>query len=99
MRVRGRTHAQPPPWSVYVPAMELFVAPVLFAALGVVTGRRWDVALAVAVCAAVVPFLVLNNGWYGAGGGDGGIAGNILVACLTVAGAAAGVAVGGSLRR
>ena len=50
-------------------------------------------------CCAVAMFLVLNNGWYGAGWGDGGIAWNVLVACLTVAGAAAGVAAGRSLRR
>ena len=37
-------------------------------------------------------FLIVNDGWYGAGWGDFGVEFNLLVAALSVLGAAAGVA-------
>jgi hypothetical protein len=72
--------------------VELFVVPVIFAVLGYVVGRWWMVDAAVATCVGVAVFLVVNNGWYGHGWGDFGVALNVLAGCLTVLLAAVGVA-------
>lgn len=69
----------------------LFLAPVAFALLGFAIGRWWVATAAAATCATIAVFLVVNNGWYGAGWGDGGIAGNVFIAALTIMAAAAGV--------
>jgi hypothetical protein len=39
----------------------------------------------------IAVFLILNNGWYGAGWGDFGIELNVVTALLSVAAAAVGV--------
>ncbi len=66
--------------------------PLAFAVLGYAVGRWWVVAIAVATCVGVAVFLVANDGWYGSGWGDFGVAMNVTVGFLTVAAAAAGVA-------
>ncbi len=79
--------------------MELFLVPLIFAILGYVVGRWWMVAMAVVTCVGIAVFLVGNNGWYGHGWGDFGIALNVLVGFLTVLFAAAGVAIRRAGRR
>jgi hypothetical protein len=49
------------------------------------------VLAAIGVWVGIAVFLVYNDGWYGAGWGDFGILLNVIVAVLTVLGAAAGV--------
>ncbi len=70
----------------------MFLVPLVFVVLGYVIGRWWIVTLAVGTCLGVAVFLVANNGWYGDGWGDFGVALNVIVGCLTVALAAVGVA-------
>ena len=71
--------------------MALLLLPVAFLLLGLVAGRWWTVLAAIGVWGAIALFLVVNDGWEGAGWGDFGILLNVIAAVLTVAGAAAGV--------
>jgi hypothetical protein len=70
----------------------LFLFPVLFLALGAAFGTWRFLIAPVVVSAGVAVFLILNNGWYGAGWGEFGVEANLLAAALSVLGAAAGVA-------
>lgn len=70
----------------------LFLFLLLFLALGAAFGTWWFLIAPVVVSAGVTVFLVVNDGWYGAGWGDFGVEFNLLVAVLSVLGAAAGVA-------
>ena len=82
--------------------MGLLLLPVAFFLLGLVVGRWWTVLAAIGVWAAIALFLVVNDGWHGAGWGDFGVLLNVIAAVLTVAGAAAGVGarvLGGSFAR
>lgn len=72
--------------------MVLLLFPLLFLALGAALGTWWLLAAPVVVSAGVTGFLIINDGWYGAGWGDFGVEFNLLVAALSVLGAAAGVA-------
>jgi hypothetical protein len=73
--------------------VDLLLFPIAFLVIGVAVGRWWVVAAAVGVVGAVAFFLVLNDGWYGAGWGDFGIALNVVMGALTVVLAVVGVAV------
>lgn len=73
-------------------AVELLLAPLVFAVVAYVVGRWWIVALAVAACGGLTIFLIANNGWYGHGWADFGVSLNVIAGCLTVALAAPGVA-------
>jgi hypothetical protein len=64
--------------------MELLFFPLSFAVAGLLFRRWWVVGLAVATWIGLGIYLRLNNGWYGGGWGDYGIALNVFVACLTV---------------
>ena len=61
--------------------------------LGFIVGRWWAAIAAALGWTGLAIFLIVNNGWYGAGWGDGGILLNVLSAAATVGGAAIGVAV------
>ena len=57
--------------------------------------RRWTfVASTVMLCLAIAAFLWLNDGWYGAGWGDFGVAYNVIAGVSMVVGVALGVAIG-----
>jgi hypothetical protein len=71
--------------------MALLLFPAAFCMLGLIIGRWWVVLAAVGVWAGIALFLVVNDGWHGAGWGDGGILLNVSVAASTVLAAAAGV--------
>ena len=75
-----------------VSSVEILFVPLAFGVVGYAVGRWWAIALAVATCVGVAAFLLANDGWYGNGWGDFGVELNVLVGCLTVAAAAAGVA-------
>lgn len=77
---------------MYLGSVVLFLFPLLFLALGAAFGAWWFLAAPVVVSAGVTVFLIINDGWYGAGWGDFGVEFNLLVAALSVLGAAAGVA-------
>ena len=68
-------------------------------ALAVVVARWSSVAITVGVVAVITVYLVVNDGWHGAGWGEGGIALNVAVGALAIAAAVLGVALGKSLRR
>jgi hypothetical protein len=78
--------------------MVLFFFPLGFGLLGLLFRRWWVVGLAVATWIGIAVYLRLNNGWYGAGWGEGGIALNVFVAGLTVLASAIGPAIRSSLR-
>ena len=59
---------------------------------GLLAGRWLALLVPVALWSAIALFLVVNNGWTGDGWGDFGIAFNIVVAILSVALTALGVA-------
>jgi hypothetical protein len=71
--------------------MLLFVLPAAFLVAGLVIGRWWVVATALVTWIGLAIFLYVNDGWYGAGWGDFGIALNVISAAATVIGAALGV--------
>ena len=71
--------------------MLLFVLPAAFLVAGLVIGRWWVVAAALATWIGLAMFLYVNDGWHGAGWGDFGIAFNVISAAVTVIGAAVGV--------
>jgi hypothetical protein len=71
--------------------MVLLILPAAFAVAGLVIGRWWVVAAALATWIALAVFLYANNGWHGAGWGEFGIAFNVIAAVATVLGAALGV--------
>lgn len=73
--------------------MVLLILPIGFAILGAAIGRWWVVLAAFLTWLALGAFLVENNGWYGAGWGDFGIAFNVIAAIATVVAAAVGVGV------
>lgn len=75
-----------------VPGILLLALPIAFAVAGFVIGRWWVVLGAVATCVGLAIYLYLNDGWFGAGWGDLGIALNIIAAGATILGAAIGVA-------
>jgi hypothetical protein len=57
--------------------------------------RRWSfVAATLMICAAVAAFLWINDGWYGAGWGDFGVAYNVIAGALVIIGVVVGVSVG-----
>jgi len=60
--------------------------------LGLLVGRWWALIVPVMLWSAIALFLVINDGWYGAGWGDFGIASNVIAAALSVLLAAVGVA-------
>jgi hypothetical protein len=90
--LRGR------PRSNVTPEIWLFFIPVGFGVLGLVVRKWWVVGLAVVTYIGIAVFLWLNNGWYGAGWGDFGIAFNVFVAGVTVLASAIGPAIS-ALRR
>jgi hypothetical protein len=69
----------------------LLLLPVAFFVFGLVAGRWWTVLAAIGMWGGIAVFLIVNDGWYGHGWGDGGILLNVIVAVLTVLAAAAGV--------
>jgi hypothetical protein len=79
--------------------MVLLVLPTLFTVAGFLIGRWTVVAAALATWIALAVFLYANDGWYGAGWGDFGIAFNVLAAAATVVGAAVGVGLRSAARR
>ena len=66
--------------------------------IGLLGGRWWALLVPVARWAGIALFLVINDGWYGAGWGDFGIAFNVITAILSVLLAAAGVGLRASIR-
>jgi hypothetical protein len=69
----------------------LLVLPVGFLVAGFAFGRWWVVFSAAATWIVLAVFLYVNDGWYGAGWGDFGIAFNVMAAVATVVGSAVGV--------
>jgi hypothetical protein len=69
----------------------LALIPVTFGIAALVIGRGWVVALAAAVWVGIAVFLIANDGWYGHGWGEFGVAWNAIVAALTLSAAASGV--------
>jgi hypothetical protein len=69
----------------------LVALPVGFFLAGLVIGRWWVVLAALATWGVLAGFLYVNNGWYGAGWGDFGIAFNVMAAVATVVGSIVGV--------
>jgi hypothetical protein len=69
----------------------VLLLPIGFAILGALIGRWWVVFAALLTWLALAAFLFANDGWYGAGWGDFGIAFNVIAAIATVVGAAVGV--------
>lgn len=72
--------------------MSLLLIAIGFSLAALVLGRWWVPILALATWIGIAVFLVANDGWHGAGWGEFGVAWNVLVAILTVAGAVIGVA-------
>ncbi len=69
------------------------------AAAGFAVGG-WNALLFPAVVwIAIALFLVLNDGWYGSGWGDGGVIGHVVIAILSFALTGIGVHVRQRLRR
>jgi hypothetical protein len=73
--------------------MLLLALPIGFGIAGFLIGRWWVVLAATATWLALAAFLYLNNGWFGAGWGDFGIAFNVIIAGATIIAAAVGVGV------
>jgi hypothetical protein len=74
--------------------------PAAFLLLGLVVARWWFVALAAVCWISLSAFLVINEGWYGNGLGEGGGEAWIITGgVLTMLGASIGVAVGRGARR
>lgn len=73
--------------------MALVILPIAFVVAGVLIGRWWVVAGAVATWIGLAIYLYANNGWHGHGWGDFGVAFNMLSLAATVLGAALGVGV------
>jgi hypothetical protein len=69
----------------------LLALPLAFGAAGVVIGRWWVVLAALATWAGLAIYLVVNDGWYGHGWGEFGIAFHVISALATVAAASLGV--------
>ena len=78
--------------------MILLAIPVAFVVAGFVIGRWWVVLGAVATWVALAIYLYVNNGWFGAGWGEFGIAYNVVAAAATIYGAAIGVALRSAAR-
>jgi hypothetical protein len=66
--------------------------------IGLFVGRWWALLVPVVLWGGIALFLVINDGWYGAGWGDFGIALNVITAILSVLLAAAGVGLRGNMR-
>jgi hypothetical protein len=71
--------------------MSLLLIPLGFGLAGLLIGRWLVVALAMLTWIGIALFLLVNDGWYGAGWGDFGIEFNMIVAFLTVLAATVGV--------
>ena len=71
--------------------MELLWIVVACGLVGLLIGRWWALLVPVVLWAGIALFLLVNDGWYGAGWGDFGIALNVITAILSVLLAAAGV--------
>jgi hypothetical protein len=71
--------------------VSLLILPLCFFLAALLIGRWWVPLAAVAMWIGIAIFLVLNDGWHGAGWGDFGIHWNIVVATLTLAGSVIGV--------
>jgi hypothetical protein len=67
-------------------------------ALAVLVGRWSSVAITVGVVGAITVYLVVNDGWYGNGWGEFGVAFNVVVGVLAIAAAVLGVALSKTLR-
>jgi len=78
--------------------MGLLWIPVVCGLIGLLVGRWWALVVPVVLWAAITLFLVVNDGWYGAGWGDFGIALNVIAAILSVVFAAAGLGLHGIFR-
>lgn len=73
--------------------MLLWAVPAVFLVAGLVIGRWWVVLAAMATWTGLAVYLYVNNGWYGHGWGDFGVAITVIVATASVLGAALGVGV------
>jgi hypothetical protein len=69
----------------------LIALPLVFALAGVLIGRWWVVLAALATWTFLAAYLYANDGWFGGGWGDFGIAFTMIAAAATVVGAAIGV--------
>jgi hypothetical protein len=67
----------------------LIVIPIV---VGFLVGRWWLLLALGGIWLAIAIFLVVNDGWHGAGWGDFGIALNVIAALVTFGGAAFGIA-------
>jgi hypothetical protein len=79
--------------SGHIDLMFLLAFPIGFAIAGAVIGRLWVVLAAMVTWGALGIYLVANNGWYGHGWGEFGVAFNVIAAVATVLAAAVGVGV------
>jgi len=61
------------------------------AVAGFAIGRWIGLLVPLGVWCGIAIFLVLNNGWYGAGWGDFGIAWNLIAAILSIVATAAAI--------
>ena len=61
--------------------------------VGLLIGRWRAILVPIVLWAGIAIFLVLNDGWYGDGWGDFGVALNVIAAFLSLLAAAVGVGV------
>ncbi len=73
--------------------MSLLWIAVACGVVGLLVGTWRALLLPVVLWTGIGAFLIINDGWYGAGWGDFGIALNIITAIVSVVLTAAGVAV------
>jgi hypothetical protein len=67
----------------------LIVIPIV---VGFLVGRWWFLLALGVIWLGIAIFLVVNDGWRGAGWGDFGVALNVIAALVTFGGAALGIA-------
>jgi hypothetical protein len=71
--------------------VELLLIALGCAVAGVAIGRWIGLLVPAVIWTVIATFLLLNNGWHGAGWGDFGIAWNVFAAILSVVATAAGI--------
>jgi hypothetical protein len=80
------------PGRVCMASVELLLIPLAFLILGLAVGRWWFTVVPILFWVALGGFLLINNGWHGAGWGEFGVAWNVIMAVLTVVTTLSGVA-------
>ncbi len=79
--------------------MDLVGVAVAFVVVGLLVGRWWALIFPIALWCGLTIFLIANNGGYGHGWGDNGVAFIVIAAILSVVLTAVGVAVRRAVRK